>query len=160
MRRPHESGKLERAAEPGLLGVVTAAGDVVTAGVREIDAPQSTSLRWSPDGSEVALIAGGAAPRSIFRYRPGDGRVLRVTAADLHATGLAWAAGDAILAHAKPVDGAAGDPPRADWWLVEHAGEPRNLSAGVARVPARAAPGGGAPRVRRPSRTQTSCGSR
>ena len=136
VRRPHESGKLERAAEPGLLGVVTAAGDVVTAGVQEIDAPQSTSLRWSPDGGEVALIAGGAAPRSIFRYRPGDGRVLRVTGAGLHATSLAWAAGDGILAHAKPVDRGGEDPPRADWWLVEDGGEPRNLSAGLARVPA------------------------
>ena len=143
VRRPHESGKLERAAEPGLLGVVTTAGDVVTAGVAEIDAPQSTSLHWSPDGSEVALIAGGGAPRSIFRYRPGDGRVLRVTGPGLHATGLTWAAGDGILAYAKPVDGPSGSPPRADWWLAEDGGEPRNLSAGVARVPARLHPQAG-----------------
>jgi len=139
--RPEAGRKLEdAAAEDHLLGIVTAEGDVVAAEVEGIRAPVTGSLRWSPDGAEVALTGradrSAVSPARVFRYRLADGRLKPVTGASLAPTSVLWTAGGEILALAKPAQGTAeARVERADWWLVGADREPRNLSADLSAVP-------------------------
>jgi dipeptidyl aminopeptidase/acylaminoacyl peptidase len=139
--RPEAGRKLERmAAERHRLGVVRADGEIVTRGVEEIEDPDGTSLRWSPDSAEIALIGrDGSSPaswRRVLRYRCADGRVVAVTDAGLEPTSLVWTADGAILALAKPAGPTAqAGGGRADWWLVGADREARKLTADLVEVP-------------------------
>ena len=70
--RPQAGRKLEHTApERHRLAIVAAEGEVVSDGVEESDEPITTSLTWSPDGAEVALIPrDGRSPeasQAVFR---------------------------------------------------------------------------------------------
>lgn len=114
----------------------------MTAGVEELEAPVGGSLRWSPDGSEVALIGrSGTSTRSparAFRYRLAGGYLQPVTGASLEPTSVLWTADGEILVLAKPASDANDAPSeRADWWLVGADGEPCKLSGDLGTVPPR-----------------------
>ena len=121
-----------------LLEVVTADGDPV-ASVEAVEQPLSGSLRWSPDGSELAVIGTGRAakaPRRVFRYRLADGRAEPMTDASLNPTSVVWAGEQRMLALASPApDAGEQAPERADWWLLESDQEPRNISGEMTAVP-------------------------
>jgi len=141
--RPEAGRKLERTGrERHRLCIVTADGEVVAGGVDELEAPVSESLRWSPDGAEVALVGrSDTSPRSptrAFRYRLAGGRLQPVTGASLESTSVLWTAGGEILALARPAqDETEAEKARADWWLAGAEGEPRKLSGELSAVPPR-----------------------
>jgi len=144
--RPEAGRRLEdAAAERHRLGIVTAEGAVVAAEVEGIQAPVTDSLRWSPDGAEIALIGrSGSSPRSptrVFRYRLAGGCLQPVTGASLEPMSVLWTHDGEILALAKPAQGATGaEAERADWWLVGAEVEPRKLSGDLSAVPPRLVP--------------------
>ena len=139
--RPEGSRKLELASqERHRLGIVTVGGEVVTSAVEEIDEPRITSLRWSADSAEVALIGREAtlseAPTRVFRYRLTDRRVQAVTDGGLEPESIAWTADRDILALAQPAAGSGQDgTARRDWWLVSADHQPRRLTVGMTAVP-------------------------
>lgn len=146
VHRPQATRKLEHAS-PGRhrLGIVTADGDVVSGGVEEIEDPITTSLRWSPDSAEVALIArGGKSPeasRVLFRYRLADGCVQPAAEASLEPTSIVWTSKNGILALVTPGKDTPGQGTgRADWWLVSDDHEPCKLTADTTAVPTRLFP--------------------
>lgn len=122
------------------LAIVTAEGEVVAEGVEELDSSVTTSLRWSPDSTELALMASASSSpdsvRQAFRYRLADGRVQPVTEAGLEATSLLWAAEGGMLLLAIPVRNRPDEGRvRADWWLVRGDRDPRKLTGDVSGVP-------------------------
>ena len=140
VRRPQRDVELERVpGEVVRLGIAAIDGTLLVDAVREIRDPVSTSLRWSADSAEVALLGheDATAPTSkrIFRYRLADGRLRCETDASLKPESIVWTGDDSILTFARPAQGPS--PERADWWLVAAGGEPRNLSADLDAVPTR-----------------------
>ncbi|MDQ6778407.1 MAG: hypothetical protein M3071_19795, partial [Actinomycetota bacterium] len=139
--RPDAGRRLEHAGqEIHQLGIVTADGGVAIGGVEQIEEPIGASLRWSPDGSAVALVARESnspeSARQAFRYRLGDRRVQPVTEARLEALSILWAAGGGIMIFAKPSRDATDEATeRADWWLVSGDRQPRKLTADLSAVP-------------------------
>ena len=136
-RPPDGERRLERPpCEVGELAIVACDG-VVVAGPAEIEQPQSTSLRWSADGDEVALIGrDGASPdasRCVYRYRLADGRIRRVTGASLEPTSIAWAGDGAVLVLATAADDAGAERP--GWWLLQDGHEPRRMTPNGCTVP-------------------------
>src|SRR5262249_4797547 len=102
------------------------------------------SLRWSPDGSELALIArawqSADAPLQVFIYHP-DMQTLTpmnthslVPVADYlqRRPKMFWAARDELLVYAQPESLSA---VRADWWAVTEKGQPRNVTQGMKPAP-------------------------
>jgi len=145
LRPPQARRELERPrAEAGELGVFSADAGVV-AGVPQIEQPLSTSLRWSADGDELALIGRDGtspdAPRRVFRYRPADGRVRAVTDASLRPASIAWTGDGALLVLAGRAGDAAGEG--ADWWLCDHEHEPRRMPSEACAAPAQLIPEAG-----------------
>jgi len=139
VRRPSE-GKLDRpGAAVARLGIVAASGELLAAGVEEIEQPVGTSLRWSADSAEVALLGHvdtAAGPsKLIFRYRLADGRLRRETDTSLDPASIVWTADNSILTLARPARGASAA--RADWWLLADGEQPRTVSAGLDAVPTR-----------------------
>ena len=147
--RPQASRRLEhRGPERHRLGIVTADGEVVAGGVEEIEEPISTSLRWSPDSGEVALIGrDGESPepsRLVFRYRLADGRVQPATEASLEPMSIVWTAERRILTLAEPAKGTTAErTERADWWLVGGDRGPRKMTADMSAAPAQLFPEAG-----------------
>ncbi len=139
VRRPHAGARLERrVGGVARLGIATAHGELLAGSVEEIQRPVGMSLRWSPDGAEVALLghvdAAAAGAKAVFRYRLADGRVRRETEPGLDPASIVWTGEGSILAFARP---AAGPAQRADWWLVGGGEEPRRLSGDLDAVPTR-----------------------
>ena len=146
VRPPHLDVKLDRRRhEVVRLGIVTADGKLLADGVREIEQPVGSSLRWSADSTEVALLGhveqAAAMSKVIFRYRLADGRLRRENSAGLEPASIVWTGDNSILTFARPVQGAS--PQRADWWLLASGDEPRNLSADLDAVPTRLFPEAG-----------------
>ncbi len=139
--RPEATRKLALAdLQRYRLGIVTAEGELVASGIEEVDEPEITSLRWSADSAEVALIGREAqtpeAPTRIFRYRLADGRIRVVTDADLKPRSIAWTADGDILALAQSTEETTEDGMgRRDWWLVSADQRPRKLTAEMSDVP-------------------------
>ncbi|MDQ4049449.1 MAG: hypothetical protein M3131_08735, partial [Actinomycetota bacterium] len=121
------------------LGILDSHGDVVIDGIDEIEEPVSGSLRWSPDGTELALIGRGEESSTgsarVFRYRQTDGSVKPVTNGHLEPKSVLWTAAGDILVLATPAQHSSERSARADWWLVVSGQEPRNLSADLSAVP-------------------------
>ncbi|MBW3609014.1 MAG: prolyl oligopeptidase family serine peptidase [Actinobacteria bacterium] len=143
VRRPQADGKLERLdGRVARLGIVTADGKLLAGAVQQIEQPISTSLRWSADSTEVALLghvdAAAGSSKLIFRYRLVDGRLRHETDASVEPTSIVWTGDNSILAFARPTQGSS--PERADWWLVASGAEPRKLSADLDAVPMRLFP--------------------
>ena len=162
VRRPQADAKFERLdGRVSRLGIVAADGTLLTAGVPEIEQPLGWSLRWSADGTEVALLdhvdAAAGSSKRIFRYRLADGRVRRETDASLEPTSIVWTGENSILTFARPAQGPS--PQRMDWWLLAGGEAPRNLSAGLDAVPTRLFAEEAAGRSSA-SGTQASCGCR
>ncbi len=140
-RRPHTGVKLDRMpGEVVRLGIVAADGTLLADDVRNIQRPVGPSLRWSPDGTEVALLgrvdAAAGATRRIFRYGLADGRLRCETDTGLDPASIVWAGDGSILTFGPTTE----TPERADWWLVAHDAERRNLSADLDAVPTRLFP--------------------
>jgi dipeptidyl aminopeptidase/acylaminoacyl peptidase len=98
------------------------------------------SLRWSPDGSALALIgypAGADARAQVFRCRARDGVCLALAAEELDPTppiygnaGLVWSSRGSLLVQAKrrtPSKDEEGTTP--DWWLVAEGAPPRKIAS-------------------------------
>jgi hypothetical protein len=141
--RPEPGSKLPRGgSERHRLGLATVTGTVVSGGVEGVETPLSGSLRWSPDGTAIALIgrsepAPGSPPRAL-RYRLAGGHVDALTGDGLDPTAVIWSVGGELLVLATAREEPAGrGPERADWWLVGAGCEPRNLSGELAVVPRR-----------------------
>ncbi len=140
VRRPHPERKLERLRrEVSRLGIVTADGTLLVDEVRGVELPVGTSLRWSPDSAEVALLgdvdAAGGSSRQLFRYRLADGRLRRETDPGLEPTTFLWTGDDSILTFAREAQGSV--PERSDWWLLAGGEVPLKLSADLDAVPTR-----------------------
>ncbi len=140
VRRPDPDVNLERRYRSmRRLGIVTAGGELLTADVQEIEQPVGTSLRWSPDSAEVALLghvdAADGASKAIFRYRLADRRLRRVSQTGLEPASFVWTQDNSILALGSPAHGSA--PGRPDWWHVRDGDEARNLSADLDAAPTR-----------------------
>ena len=143
VRRPHGEATADRAgAKVTRLGIVSADGKLLVSGVHEIEQPVGTSLRWSADSSEVALLghveAASGSARVIFRYRLADERLRRETDTSIDAMSIVWTGDNSLLTFARPADGSS--PQRADWWLVADEDGRRNLSADLEAVPTRLFP--------------------
>lgn len=143
VRRPQPDVRFERLdGRVSRLGIVAADGTLLTAGVPEIEQPVGSSLRWSADGTEVALLdhvdAASGSSKRIFRYRLADGRVRRETDTSLEPTSIVWTGENSILTFARPAQDPS--PQRTDWWLLADGEEPRNLSAELDAVPTRLFP--------------------
>ncbi len=107
------------------------------------------SLRWSPDGKELAFFAFGenrGAPPELYRVDAESGRVhRRALPAGLDAEPairlmpqLEWtASGDLLLLAATRVKGERPGPgDRRDWYVVSKDGAPRKLTAAMKSTPA------------------------
>jgi dipeptidyl aminopeptidase/acylaminoacyl peptidase len=142
VRSPRADVKLARLdGRIARLGIVTADGELLAGSVQEIEQPISTSLRWSGDSTEVALLGhvdAAGSSKLIFRYRLADGRLRRETDASLEPTSFVWTGDDSILTLARLTHRSS--PGRADWWLVASGDKPRNLSADLDAVPTRLFP--------------------
>jgi len=143
VRRPHPELKLEwLRGEVLSLGIVAADGTLLADEVRGVELPVGTSLRWSPDSAEVALLgqvdAEAGSSKLIFRYRLAGGRLRRETDTGLEPTSFVWTGDDCLLTFARPAQGSP--PGRADWWLVAGGEQPRKLSADLDAVPTRLFP--------------------
>ncbi|HEY7114328.1 MAG TPA: prolyl oligopeptidase family serine peptidase [Thermoanaerobaculia bacterium] len=105
------------------------------------------SLRWSPDGSEVAFLAFGEnranAPR-LYRVAAETGRVSEIDLGDLDAEPairllpqLEWTAGgDLLFLAARREKGERPGPTaRRDWWIVARDGKTRCLTEGMDSPP-------------------------
>ena len=105
------------------------------------------SLRWSPDGRELAFLAFGdnraKAPR-LYRVSADSGRVREDDLGDLDAEPiirllpqLEWTpAGDLLfMAARREKDQRPGVTARRDWWVLTPAGKKRNLTEGMKSVP-------------------------
>ena len=140
-RRPHSDVKLDRMpGEVVRLGIVAADGTLLADDVPDIPRPAAPSLRWSPDGAEVALLgrvdAAGGTTRRIFRYRLADRRLRCETDSGLDPTSIVWAGDGSILTFGSSTETSG----RADWWLISAGAERRNLSADLDAVPTRLFP--------------------
>jgi len=129
VRRPDAPGKLPYLdSVRSELGIVRADGEVLTAGVPEIEQPLATTLRWSCDSAEVAVIGRADTPagvsRTVFRYRLADGRVRRATDPSLEPGSIQWTGDGAILTSARSTDSSQGRP---EWWLLADDHKPRRL---------------------------------
>ena len=136
--RPEADVKLARMrGDVVRLGIVTADGALLAGDVEEIEHPVGSSLRWSADSTEVALLchvdAAPGSSRRIFRYRLADARVRQETGASLEPISILWTGDNAILTFARSTEGSS--PQRADWWLLASGAQPRNLSADLDAVP-------------------------
>ncbi|HTO75824.1 MAG TPA: prolyl oligopeptidase family serine peptidase [Thermoanaerobaculia bacterium] len=105
------------------------------------------SLRWSPDGAEVAFLAFGEnrgnAPR-LYRVAAESGRVSEIDLGELDAEPairlmpqLEWtAAGDLLFLAARREKGdRPGPTARRDWWIVTRDGKTRCLTEGMSAPP-------------------------
>ena len=142
VRRPRGEATVDRAGQKvTCLGIVRADGELLTGGVQEIEQPVGTSLRWSDDSTEVALLghvdAGSRSAKVIFRYRLADGRLRRETETSIDPMSIVWTGDDSLLTFARPAQESS---QRADWWLVGGEGEPRKVSADLDAVPTRLFP--------------------
>ena len=86
------------------------------------DIPQSSSPRWSPDGTRLAFIAAGEAETAIIVLDIASGTRIKVATLETGASGLAWSPDGRRLAWASfvpapGVDAAAlpDHDPDADW---------------------------------------------
>lgn len=145
VRRPHAHEALELASPERLaLGIVAVDGTVGADAIEEIGDAVGASLRWSPDGAEVAVIGRDGASRVVYRYRLRDGHVEPVTDMSLEPTAIVWAAGGRILVLAERAsDTPAQEVKRGDWWLMGGGREPVNLTAELSVVPAQLVPEAG-----------------
>ena len=107
------------------------------------------SLRWSPDGRELAFIAFGAGrgrTPDLYRVDVESGRLARTELGALDAepavgleTQLEWTAGGDLIFLAATRDKAEKPSPtvRRDWYLAPRGGgKPKSLTAGMAAPPA------------------------
>ena len=137
--RPEAGRTLEHSgAERLRLAIVTVGGAVLDGGVEGIEGPLRTSLRWSPDSTEVAVIArherAPESPRAVFRYRVSDAHLESLGDATLEPTSALWTADGEILALSKAAKRSAREGGRADWWLLRRDDSPLNLSAELSAV--------------------------
>ncbi|MEO8430641.1 MAG: prolyl oligopeptidase family serine peptidase [Acidobacteriota bacterium] len=105
------------------------------------------SLRWSPDGRQLAFLAFGASranPPRLYRVSAETGHVEETDLGELDVEPairlepqLEWTAGgDLILLAARRDKGEKPSPTaRRDWWLLDRAGQKRCLSAEMKSPP-------------------------
>jgi dipeptidyl aminopeptidase/acylaminoacyl peptidase len=135
---PRPGTLLGSIAAPSRLGVVSLRG---TSGVRWIDGAFNPAVefgtfrhRWSPQGSSLAILGtadpASDSPRAVFLVTASDGSVRRVADA-LDVSAIAWSNGEQLV-----VRGTSASQSRSDWWRVSAQGELRNLTTGLAAVPA------------------------
>jgi len=129
--------------------IATAAGDMVSESVASIRDVFPGSLTWAPDGATLALIGYPAerdAAPTIFRFDPAARKLETLSTAGLDLpspwqTGAALplrvsASGDVLVFTRARQDAATGkSPARPDWWKVETAQPPTNLTIGMPAVP-------------------------
>jgi len=139
--RPHPDRPLSRTTgEQRELGVVRTDGTVITAAMG-IDQPLSSSLRWAPDGEELAVIGrepdATDSPVRAFRYRLADARLEPASPPSLEPVSLVWTTGDDLLAMAGPARSPTEQErtTRLDWWRLRIGEEPRNLTDAMESVP-------------------------
>ncbi len=137
-------------ANPGqfALKVVDRKGKIVEQDLGNVKFILQGSLKWSGDGSELALAQDpGDAPAGVgaatMECRIASGKCEQVgkglqTAMSTervqgaNAAPFAWSSHNALLLYAKRPDAK-----RSDWWLVSHGAEPKNITAALKdeRVP-------------------------
>jgi acetyl esterase/lipase len=137
-------------ANPGqfALKVVDRKGKVIEEDLGNVKFVLQGSLKWSGDGSELALAqdpgdaaAGVGAATMECRIASGKceqvGKGLQTAMSTERVQGAnaapyAWSSHNALLLYAKRPDAK-----RSDWWLVSHGAEPKNITAGLKdeRVP-------------------------
>ena len=149
MYRPRQGEPLPLAASDTYeLGLATLAGERI-----RIDGPNSPnvlgdSVRWSPDGAHLVFLGYPGAARSgspSLYYVDVRARTSTVRSlGDLDASAIVreneqieWTDQGALLLYAARREGnrAPDVTARRDWWLLERQGDPRNLTASMAKAP-------------------------
>jgi len=106
------------------------------------------SVRWSPDGSQLALFERGSTSSSVYRYEPVNNTAQLSTSTDLSINidaspffprprGLVWSAKRNLVVRGKtasPTQSTVTN--RWDWWLIELPGKTKNITGGLKSVPA------------------------
>ncbi len=144
------TGRAYEQGPQGLLGldVATVDGKVLSGTDRAQDV-LPYSLRWSLDGSQIALIAhsrlAADAPLQVFVYRvdsqalvPMNTRGI-IPVADYYRNlaKMFWTANNELLVYSRPDSVGA---VRNDWWVVSEKEEPHNLTQGMKAAPTRLLP--------------------
>jgi dipeptidyl aminopeptidase/acylaminoacyl peptidase len=149
MYRPRQGEPLPfGASDTYELGLATLAGEPI-----RVDGPNSTnmladSLRWSPDGSTLVFLgyptAGRNGSPSLY-YVDLHSRKSSVRTLDgLDASAIVreneqieWTDQGALLVYAARREGSRAPEvtARRDWWLLDRNGEPRNVTASMAKAP-------------------------
>ena len=139
--RPEASKALPlMAANVSALVIGETATGAAPAGAAAIRDVVMRSLRWSPDGSALALIgyaAGSDARAQVFLCRARDGVCAALAAEELDPTppiygspGLVWSSRGDLLVQAKlrtPPKGEESSTP--DWWLVAEGAAPKKIAS-------------------------------
>jgi len=94
---------------------------------------QAGSLRWSPDGTSLALIGrlSSANPQAVLCASSASPTgACKSVGDDLEPTAIAWSAKSSLLVLPKPKPNS-----RADWYAFDASGQKRNLTAKMKVVP-------------------------
>ncbi len=111
----------------------------------------AASLRWSPDGSELAFIGyadGRRTPPRIHSFSPADGSVHTFGTGRLDSARpeedpkLLWTSRGELLAYAATTSGGgrASRGARCDWWVLDRGGGERALTEGMEEPPSELVP--------------------
>lgn len=133
-----------RATPPLALAVVTSEGKALagTEGAKDI---VPFSLRWSPDGSQLAMMGrshmSADAPIQLFVYRPETQALVLMNTRGIpliadylgrRAPKIVWTSRNELLIGGQPEPLST---VRADWWVVSEKEQPRNLTSAMKSVP-------------------------
>ena len=159
-RAPDAQRQLTRSQARFRIGIVTL--DSARAGVRWVDSVSAVVnqvlehvIRWSPHDSAVAVLAKRTSdldgPPRMYTIAASTGLVARLlpdswdTSAleitrfgtPLDQAGVVWTWDDRPVVYARPPRTTAHDSAtmRLDWWLIDKASAPRNVTASMPAVP-------------------------
>jgi len=110
------------------------------------------SIRWSPDGSELAVIRRENESTHVYRYKLPSQSEGEVTGGDLHSSDTAWTFSSGtgvvwspkrnlvVLRDQSESPASEGLKRRLDWWLIEESGNSRNLTRQMRFAPTQLVP--------------------
>jgi dipeptidyl aminopeptidase/acylaminoacyl peptidase len=130
--------------------IIQSQGNVVSSALRGVQDVRRRSLRWSPNGQELAIIGnapeGPVSSPQVFRCSVVDGLCRAVTNPDLALQpAMIWSGTNQLIVRAQPkaTSGQPGKTNQWDWWVIEGNQVARNLTAGLKSSPTQLIAGAG-----------------